>query len=162
GGGAADTVTGPVRPVGIPLASPSLHTPIDPVSIEPGPDGGVLILDSDCIRGYSLVHLFAGDELVWSVSFADAVEVIEPTDPTDTPHRYCLLGYDFAYTTGPLSTAPGDPALLYIADSEGKQVIAFEVEAIEAGASVEHTVVPRPDFLPLRRWDGKALVRAGA
>jgi phage tail-like protein len=160
-GSTVETVTGPAQPIGTPVASPSLYTPIDPVSIEPGPDGGVLILDSDTMRGYSLVHLFAGDELVWSVSFADAVEVIEPNDPTSTPIRYSVLGYDFAYATGPLSTAPGSPALLYLADSEGKQVIAFEVETVEAGASVEHTVVARPDFLPLRRWDGKALVRAG-
>ena len=160
-GSTVETVTGPAWPIGTSVASPALHAPIDPVSIEPGPDGGVLILDSDPIRGYSLVHLFAGGELVWSVSLACAVEVIEPDDPNDTPHRYSLLGYDFAYTTGPLSTAAGGPALLYIADSEGKQVIAFEVEAVGAGASVEHTVVPRPDFLPLRRWDGKALVRAG-
>jgi phage tail-like protein len=161
-GGTIEMINGPSQPIGTPVASPSLHSPIDPVSIEPGPDGGVLILDSDSIRGYSLVHLFAGDELVWSVSLADAVEVIEPSDPTDTPHRYSVLGYDFVYTTGPLSTKPGSPALLYIADSEGKQVIAFELETVEVGASVEHTVVARPDFLPLRRWDGKALVRAGA
>lgn len=161
GGGAAEMVTGPARPSGTPVTSPSLHTPIDPVSIEPGPGGGVLILDSDPIRGYSLIHLFAGDELVWSVSLADAVEVIDPNDPTDTPSRYSLLGYDFAYTAGPLLPPPDGSALLYIADSEGKQVIAFELETVEAGASSEHTVVPRPDFLPLRRWDGKALVRAG-
>jgi phage tail-like protein len=160
-GSTVEMVTGPVQPIGTPVASPSLHSPIDPVSIEPGPDGGVLILDSYSIRGYSLVHLFADDELIWSVSLADAVEVINPNDPTDTPQRYSLLGYDFAYTTGPLSTSPGSPQLLYIADSEGKQAIAFEPETVEASASVEHTVVARPDFLPLRRWDGKALVRAG-
>ncbi len=155
-------VTGPTRPTGIPLTVTALHSPIYPVSIEPGPDDGVLILDSDPVRGYSLVHLFLGDELAWSVSLADAVEVIDPADPTGTPQRYSLLGHDFAYVTGPLSTGPGDPSLLYLADREGKQVVAFQPETVEVGSLVEHTVVARPDFLPLRRWDGKALVRAGS
>lgn len=160
-GSTAEMVTGPARPIGTPVASPPLHTPIDPVSIEPGPDDGVLILDSDTVRGYSLVHLFVADELIWSVSLAAAVEVINPSDPNDKPQPYSLLGFDFAYVGGPLSTSPKDPVLLYIADSEGKQVIAFRLETIQAGATVEHTVVAYPDFLPLRRWDGKALVRAG-
>ena len=158
---AAEVIIGPAQPIGTPVASPGLRAPIHPVSIEPGPDDGVLILDSDPIRGYSLVHLFAGDELVWSVSLADAVEVIDPSDPTDTPQRYSLLGYDFAYAAGPLATSPDSPVLIYIADSEGKQVVAFQPETVEGGPGDEHTVAARPDFLPLRRWDGKALVRAG-
>jgi phage tail-like protein len=160
-GSAAEEVTGSAEPVGTPVAAASLHSPIHPVSIEPGPDGGVLILDSDPIRGYSLIHLFAGDQLAWSVSLADAVEVIDPSDPTDTPQQYSLLGYDFAYAAGPLSTSPDDPVLLYVADSQGKQVVALQLEAAEIGGETEHTVVAHPDFLPLRRWDGKALVRAG-
>jgi phage tail-like protein len=149
-GSAVEVVTGPAQPVGTPLGPAVGH----PVGIEPGPDGGVLVLDSDPGRGYSLVHLYSDDALAWSVSFADAVEVIDPADPTDTPQRYSLLGFDFAYAPGPLR---GEP-LLYLADSEGKQVVAFAVEAVDG----THTVVARPDFLPLRRWDGKALVRAGS
>jgi phage tail-like protein len=161
GPGPAETVTGPAEPAGIPVVTAAARGPVHPVSIEPGPDGGVLILDSDPLRGYSLIHLFAGDTLAWSISLADAIEVIDPADPTDTPRRYSLLGYDFAYAPGPLSAAPDDPALLYVADSQGKQVIALQLETATDGGVTEHTVTARPDFLPLRRWDGKALVRAG-
>jgi phage tail-like protein len=150
---------GPAIPIGIPLTSPDLRSPINAVSIEPGPDGGVLVLDSDSVRGYSYVHLFEGDALVWSVSLADSMEVVEPDDPTYTPHRYSLLGHDFAYSVGPLHPGSGEPGLLYVADSEGKQVVAFQVEAVGAGATARRTVIARTDFLPLRRWDGKALVR---
>ncbi len=157
-----ESLTGSVQPIGTPLTSPSLRSPMHPVSIEPGPDGGVLILDSDPIRGYSLVHLFDGDQLLWSVSLADSVEVIDPRDPTSTPQQYSLLGFDFVYATGPLATAPGAAPLFYIVDSEGKQVVAFDLETADVGGTTEHTFLARPDFLPLRRWDGKALVRAGA
>jgi phage tail-like protein len=155
-------VTGATRPTGTPLTATALGSSIYPVSIEPGPDDGVLILDSAPGRPYSLLHLFHSDKLAWSVSLEDAVEVIDPADPTGTPLRYSLVGHDFAYVTGPLSTAPGDPALLYVADRDGKQVVAFQLETAEAGSPAEHTVLARPDFLPLRRWGGKALVRAGS
>jgi phage tail-like protein len=126
------------------------------VSIEPGPDAGtVLILDSDPARGYSVVHLFDPGGVRWSASLAGAIEVIDPADPTDTPQQYSLLGLDFAYLVAPPATGPLPPPMLYIADAEGQQVVAFTLDA--ASGDLE----PQPDFLPLRRWDGKALVRAG-
>jgi phage tail-like protein len=153
-----EVITTEVQPIGTPLSSPALHAPIHAVSIEPGPDTTVFILDSDPLRGYSLIHLFDGDQLVWSVSLANALEVIDPSDPTNTPQQYSLLGYDFVYAIGPLA-APSP--LIYVADSEGKQVVAFEPSTAAAGATTQHTLVPQPDFLPLRQWEGKALVRAG-
>jgi phage tail-like protein len=159
--GGVETATVAAVPIGTPLTSPDLRGPIDPVSIEPGPGDGVLVLDSDPIRGYSYVHLFEGDTLVWSVSLADSMLVVEPDDLTYTPHSYSLLGYDFAYSAGPLTPDSDEPGLLYVADSEGKQVVAFQIEVVEVGTGIRHTVVARTDFLPLRRWDGKALVRYG-
>ena len=130
--------------------------PIDAISIEPGPEPGTaLILDSAPARGYSLVYLFDRDGLRWSTPLADAIEVIDPADPTDTPQLYSLLGLDFAYLTAPPATGPLPPPMLYIADAEGKQVVAFTLDAASG------LLDPQPDFLPLRRWDGKALVRAG-
>jgi phage tail-like protein len=155
-GGPAERFTGPVTPSPHPLYAGSPPGPIDAISIEPGPEPGTaLILDSGAARGYSLVYLFDRDGPRWSTSLADAIEVIDPADPTGTPQPYSLLGLDFAYLTGPPATGPLPPPMLYIADAEGKQVVAFTLDPASG------TLDPQPDFLPLRRWDGKALVRAG-
>jgi phage tail-like protein len=149
-GGATETLVGPATPVGVTLG-PAVG---DPVSVEPGPDGTVLVLDSEAARGFSVVHLFDGSTRRWSASLADAVEVIDPADPTDTAARYSLLGHDLVYEAGPPADSPLAPPMLYVADAEGKQVVAFDLDPVTGHLS------PRPDFLPLRRWDGKALVRA--
>ena len=107
-------------------------------------------------RGYSAVHLFDAGGLRWSASLADAIEVIDPADPTSTPLQYSLLGHDFAYLVAPPATGPLTPPLLYIADAEGKQVVAFSLDAGERDAAG-----PGPTSCRLRRWNGKALVRAG-
>ena len=156
GGGPPERFTGPVSPAAASLYAGSPLGPIDAISIEPGPGAGtVLILDSDPARGYSVVYLFDAGGLRWSASLADAIEVIDPADPTSTPQQYSLLGLDFAYLVAPPATGPLPPPMLYIADAEGAQVIAFSLDATSG------VLEPQPDFLPLRRWDGKALVRAG-
>jgi len=145
----------PALPAGFVLVAGSLPGPLRPVSIEPGPDGTVLILDSDPVRGFSVLYLFDGPDVVWSASLHEVVEVIDPRDPTNTPVPYSVLGHDVVYTPGPAPDGPLAPPVVYVADAQGKQVIAF---------TIEHNpdrVDPRPDFLPLRRWEGKALVRAG-
>ena len=156
GGGPPERFTGPVSPAAASLYAGSPLGPIDAISIEPGPGAGtVLILDSDPARGYSVVHLFDAGGPRWSASLADAIEVIDPADPTSTPQQYSLLGLDFAYLAAPPATGPLPPPMLYIADAEGAQVVAFSLDATSG------VLEPQPDFLPLRRWDGKALVRAG-
>lgn len=155
---------GAFAPIGVPLVAPSPSGDAHPVSIEPGPGGGVLILDSDPGRGYSLVQLYRADRLAWTVSLADAVEAVDTRDPTLQPHRYSLLGHDLAYSTGPLAGA-GEAPLCYVADSEGNQVVAFALPADPDPAGntgpASARFEQRPDFLPLRRRGGKALVRAG-
>ena len=156
-GGPPERFTGPTFPSANPLYAGSPLGPISAVSIEPGPSAGtVLILDSDPARGYSIVHLFDPGGLRWSTSLANAIEVIDAADPTDTPQQYSLLGLDFAYLVAPPATGPLTPPMLYIADAEGQQVVAFSLDATSGALE------PQPDFLPLRRWDGKALVRAGS
>ena len=170
--GETRATTGPFRPVGggpaeqvavttsltaDPLYAGSPLGPLDAISIEPGPTpGSALVLDSDPARGYSVVHLFVGAEAVWSTSLADAIEVIDQDDPTEHPQLYSLLGHDFCYLVAPPATGPLTPPMLYIADAEGKQVVAFTVDPMSG------VLEAQPDYLPMRRWDGKALVRAGA
>jgi phage tail-like protein len=153
-GGPPETMPGPSWPIGVPVAPGSPSGSVDAVAIEPGPDGTVLVLDSAAGRGYSVLYCFDDGALRWSTSLADAVEVISPTDPTDTPQRYSVLAQDFCYLAGPPAIGPLTPPMAYLADAEGTQVVAFSVDPGTGD------VVAQPDFLPLRRWDGKALVRA--
>ena len=153
-GGQTERLGASVWPVGVSLVTGSPPDQIDPVAIEPGPDGTVLILDSDAARGYSIVRLFDGGAQRWATSLADAIEVIALNDPTETPQLYWLLGHDFCYLAGPPATGPLTPPMLYIADAEGQQVVAFTLDPNSGALAVQ------PDFLPLRRFDGKALVRA--
>lgn len=125
------------------------------ISIEPGPDGSVLVMDAPAVRGYSTVYCFDGDLLRWQTPLRDVVEVIDPADPENLSQRYSVLGYDLCYVVAP-AVGPLPPPLLYVADSEGDQVLAFDLDA-DTGA-----LRARDDFLPLRRWAGRALVRAGA
>jgi phage tail-like protein len=152
-GGPPERFTGPAAPVGSLLYGGYPLRTIDAISIEPGPEEGTaLILDWDAARGYSFLHLFDAGGLRWSTSLADAIEVI---DSTGTQQQYSLLGIDFCYLTAPPATGPLPPPMLYITDAKGKQVIAFSLDPATG------TLGPQLDFLPMRRWDGKALVRAG-
>ncbi len=155
-GGPNGRRAGPVSLSASPLYAGSPLGPVDAISIEPGPgEGTVLILDSAPAGGYSAVHLFDAGGLRWSASLADAIEVVDPSDPGGDPVQYPLLGHDFAYLAGPPATGPLTPPMLYIADAEGKQVVAFSLDPASG------TLRSQPDFLPLRRWNGRALVRAG-
>ncbi|WP_405868133.1 phage tail protein [Streptomyces sp. NBC_01515] len=129
--------------------------PLHAVAIEPGPDDSALILDADADRGYSTLYRYDGDQLRWTTPMDDVVQVIDPRDPTDTPTLYSLLGHDFCYLAGPPATGPLPPPVLYVGDAEGEQVIAFTLDP-DTGQ-----VRARDDFLPMRRWAGRALVRSG-
>ncbi|MFD3584533.1 phage tail protein [Streptomyces sp. NPDC058683] len=155
GGTPAPPATGPAVPEPWPLADAE-GNPLHAVAIEPGPDGSVLVLDADPGRGHSTLYRFDGGRLRWTTPLQDVVEVVDPRDPTNTPTLYSLLGHDFCYLAGPPATGPLPPPVLYVADAEGAQVIAFDLDP-DTG-----TVRAHDDFLPMRRWAGRALVRSGA
>ena len=149
------------RPRGYPLASDSPPGPGSPVSIEPGPDGNVLILDTDPGRPYSIVYEYHGATLLAAYTLEDRVTAMDP-DPAageGVPIAFSVVGHDFAYVAPPAGeqgaggTPP--PELLYVADRAGKQVLAFAIDRARGQLDDRH------QFLPLRRWGGKALVAAG-
>ncbi|KQW48931.1 hypothetical protein ASC77_09435 [Nocardioides sp. Root1257] len=144
-------VAGPVDPSPMVLRDEDGEL-VHPISVEPGPDGCVLVLDADPVAGASTVYCFDGDVLRWQTSLADIVEVVDPEDPTATGFLHSILGHDLAYLAegGPL-----DAPLLYVADSAGDQVVAFVVDLATGD------LVARDEFLPLRRWAARALVRSG-
>jgi phage tail-like protein len=129
--------------------------PLHPISIEPGPAGSTLVMDANPTTGYSILYCFDGEMLRWTSHLREIVEVIDPADETNTTQRYSLLGYDFVYLATPPATGPLAPPMLYVADSEGDQVVAFTVDEQTGELSAQD------DFLPLRRWAGRALVRGG-
>ena len=155
-GGAPERFTGPTFPSANPLYTGSPLGPISAISIEPGRVPGQSSSSTRIRPAATRSCTFLTRRgWRWSTSLANAIEVIDATDPTDTPQQYSLLGLDFAYLVAPPATGPLPPPMLYIADAEGQQVVAFSLDATSGALE------PQPDFLPLRRWDGKALVRAG-
>lgn len=186
GGGERNGIQGPARPEGYALVSGSPPEPLSPVSIEPGPDGHVLILDTDPGRAYSIIYEYQGADLLATYSLENAVEAADPASPDGGTSLYSVAGHDFAFVpaaaaaqadTGirycappPVKAAPppvdaSDPALeqpvpgqppkvpmIYVADREGKQALAFAVDHANG------RLVDLRDFYPLRRWQARALV----
>jgi phage tail-like protein len=170
---------GAVWPTGFPLAPASPPEPLHPVSIEAGPDGLVLILDSAPERSYSIVHVYRGAERVAELSLERAIEVVDPQD--GTRETIAVAAHDFVcipgcHVTGSTNTgcATGTPCqasgveaagayqgrsnpILYLAEREGNQAYAFELVRADDGLRLD----PKPAFLPLRRWGARALVGVG-
>lgn len=123
---------------------------VHPVSIEPGPGGSVLVLDQEPTRTFSVLSCHDGGTLRWQTPLEDVVEVVDPDDPEARSFRFSVVGHDIVYAEvgGPL-----DPPLLYVADVAGDQVIAFTLDPATGGLTA------RDEFLPLRRWAERALVR---
>jgi phage tail-like protein len=151
GGGDPVLLTGPARPTPYVLTDAG-GAPVHPIGIEPGPGGSTLVLDADATRGWSTLSCYDGEVLRWQTPLQDVVEVVDPADPDGVAFRYSLLAHDFAYAEdgGPL-----DPPCLYLADAEGNQVVAFTLDPATG------EVLARDDYLPLREWAARALVRAG-
>jgi phage tail-like protein len=149
GVGAQVSLVGPAQPTARMLVD-GQGAPLHPISVEPGPGESVLFLDAEPARGYSVVYCFDSDVLRWQRPLRDVVEVVDEDDPDADSMTYSVLAEDFAYA---LAGGPLDPPLLYIADGEGNQVIAFTLDPDNG------VVIARDDFLPLRRWGPRALVR---
>ena len=150
-----------------------------PISIEPGPDGHVLILDSDPDRSFSLIYEIAGEDVLRVYSLEDSVSVFDPSLGEGVVRQFSVVGHDFVYAPGPLlqassaastgagcqsgtgatagdSTSGAPAALLYVAERDGNQVMAFELDPVGG------RVVEQREYLPLRRWEAKALVAAAS
>lgn len=178
-------------PHGYLLLQSSPPGPVYPISIESGPDGHVLILDSDPAGEYSLIYEYTGSTQIAIYSLQNAVEAMDPNLGEGVASLFSVLGHDFAYLrqsiasgdgvvqprgcscaeTPPAPTpqhtcrcqgqalvpapAPALRHLLYVAERGGKQVFAFEMER------AEKRLRDVRDYLPMRRWDGKAIVTSG-
>lgn len=152
----------------------SIAETIDPISIAPGPDGHVLILDTPpAIEGEeedeaSSIHEYDGDTLVETYSLAEIIRAVDRNDPNGESILYSVRANDFAYNACAI-TAPcandfnnvqaelghDKIHMLYVVEERGNQAIAFQM--MRETMRLE----PMPDYLPMRRWQEKAIVRAG-
>lgn len=142
-------ITGPVIPTPQVLRDAD-GTLIHPISIEPGPDGSVLVLHHEPGGAYSILSCFDGETLRWQTPLEEIVEMVNPDDSEAESFRYSVVAHDFGYAE---AGGPLDPPLVYIADVAGNQVIAFGLDP-ESGE-----LTARDEFLPMRRWAERALVR---
>ena len=113
----------------------------EPIGIEALPDGTVLILDSQRTLGYSQIYRYQLANLTAPPVALNQVDVGE-----DSPYQ--LLGQDLALAAG----------VLYIADAKGAQTFAFDYSTTDASWALE----PEPEFLPMLRFGGNALVTGQA
>lgn len=162
---------GGVEPHGYALALSSPLEAFNPISIEPGPDGHVLILDTVPQRGYSIVYEYCGAEQLGCFPLELVVEMVDPRE--GVPRLFSIVGHDVVFVPGCEDAMGGCQAvgvqasgrdgarsngMLYVAEFDGNQVFAFEVK--RAGGRIVELEDKR-DFLPLRRWGGKGLVGYG-
>lgn len=152
-------------PEGMALAPGAAPAPTSPVSIEPGPDGTVFILDTDPDRPYSILYEYAGSTQLAAYSLENAVRVADPDLGEGGTRLFSVAAHDFVHFLGllgagglaassPQATAT-EPSVFYLAERDGNQVMAFVLDR-----SRGH-LVDLQEYLPLRRWEGKALVGAG-
>lgn len=123
----------------------------DVVAIESLPDGSVLILENPVGLDFSVVHRFqAGIETGPPVALDHALALYVPD-----PHQQALRAYDFAFLQD--SSQVGASGVLYFAGIEGNQSFAFDLQAADTAFSLK----ARPQYFPMRHFEGKGLVAAG-
>lgn len=136
-----------------------------PVAIEVLPDGGILVLDEAGADGFALVSLYTDGVLQAQASTSDILRVAQPQSATQDPAQgnqpLSLRGFDFAFH----ANGPGDkklaPPRLVIVSTEGNQAHVFELQW-QADHPHALQLVAQPGYLPLKRYGGLQLVRAGA
>ena len=129
-----------------------LNETVDPVAIEPLPDGGVLILDSPAVSlpessppTPSVVHRYELSEHLEAVALVGDVNSISAGSPSERT-SLSVVGYDFAYL-------PAEH-LLYVVEREGNQAIAFTLDFDASPNAFEI----RRDFVPMHFFGSRALV----
>ena len=156
--GAAPALAGrtELQPEGFPLSLESPPDLLDAVSIAPGPDGTVLVLDSHPLRPFSRLLQYQDGLLMASYSLEDAVTVADPATGPGATVTFSVVGHDVAYCAAPDGEGlANQKSLVYIAEQAGNQTLAFEMD------EDAEQLIAQPLYLPMRRWQGKALVCAG-
>lgn len=136
----ADLTPGPI----------GLSDAIDPIGVEPLPDGTFLILDREgdspsIVRRYALT----GAPALGSVQLVES-NLREPEEPALELDR--IVGHDFAVVPE-ATTGEGGLGTLYVVDAGGNQAFALSL-TVENGLALR----AQRAYFPLRGHTGKALV----
>jgi phage tail-like protein len=119
----------------------------DPVSIEVLADGAVLVMDGAGADGFALLTLYVDRVPAGRVSARVVLDLLGSADRTD----FVLRGFDCAL----MPRRADQPQRLVIASHEGNECFAFDL----LRGSPELVLDPVDAFLPMRRFDGRGLVR---
>jgi phage tail-like protein len=125
---------------------------LSPIGIAALPDGSVLILDNPPGLGYSQAYRYRLQSLLSGPTSLNQIDVGQS-------QPYSLLGQDIAFIPSAAQpTGTGVHGTLYIADSLGAQTFSFNYDSSDASWAQE----PNPQFLPMLRFGGKALVTSAS
>ncbi len=129
-----------------------LSATVSPDAIEALPDGSVLVLDNPPALAHSLIHRYRLDGTHVAVALDSA---LDPFSPSDGSGPLPLRGHDIAFVS-PASPSRPLKGILYVAGAEGNQTFAFDFTSAEDGFDL----ALRREYLPMRRFTGKAIVAA--
>ena len=127
-----------------------------PIAVEALPDGGVLVLDNPPSLAQSIVHRFRLDGTSFSVPLDASLNPPASGSPDEGALPMPLRGHDIAFVAAEPRPRPL-AGVLYVAAADGNQSFAFEFKSAED--AFELTL--RREYLPMRRFSGKALLAAG-
>lgn len=167
-GGASGAPAVTTLVTGFPLDPPGETGTRAPIAIETGPDGRALILFTAADAAVpSFIYEYEAEALREAYSLQDVVDVYDPVDQISRP--FSLNAYDLAYTacggdegcdcvdlTAVRAAAGATTHIVYVAERDGNQVVAFEL--VRATPAVPARLEYQPEYLPLRRWEAKGIV----
>lgn len=143
-------------PRGIALELSSPLEGIDPIAIEPLPDGTVLILDHnpDPSARFSKIYRYDLAKRIGEVSTEAMLQFIE----FDQVGDFRLMGYDIAFVAQHVDEEGREVSdRVYVASDEGNQTYAFTLRQKDEGLEWQ----PIAEYLPMRLFGGKGLAAAG-
>ena len=125
--------------------------PIVPIAIEALPDETVLILDFDADKNFSRIYRFRyGTRLPDDITTEAILENVEK----EAQESFKLIGYDIAFVPEHTERGRKVPDSLYVVGADGNQTYSFSVCLRNGKIELQ----PRPEYLPMRLFGGKALV----
>ncbi|MEK6302428.1 MAG: phage tail protein [Acidobacteriota bacterium] len=139
---------------GVSLETSSPPVAIDAIAIEALPDDTILILDRNHGEPFSLIrHYDFEKQLGASLSTEEMAGRIEK----DKQPAFTLRAHDFAFAPASSATKK-NWGTLYIVEEQGNQSFAFTL----LGEAENLRLGPLAEYLPMRLFAGRGLVRAGA